>query len=215
MLNRKLIAGILLLAPLACGAVDIEVVGLFNNKAVISVNGGKPRTMSAGDATPEGVRLISAGSTGAVIEFGGKRQTLAPGHGTRVGPAATSSGPARITLIADTRGHFTANGTINGMAVRFLVDTGATSIAMSATEAKRLGINYLAGTRTTSQTAAGVVPVYLVRLDSVRVGDITANDVEAVVIENNTMTVALLGMSFLNRVEMRREGVTMTLMQRN
>ena len=80
--------------------------------------------------------------------------------------------------------------------------------------AKSAGVNYLAGTRARVQTANGVAAVYLVKLDSLRVGDITVNNVDAAVIEGDKLGIALLGMSFLNRMEMRRSGDTLTLIKR-
>ena len=103
---------------------------------------------------------------------------------------------------------------MNGISVRFLVDTGASSIALSVDEAKRAGVNYLAGTRGRVQTANGTAPVYMVKLDAVRVGDITVNNVDAVIIDGDKLGIALLGMSFLNRMEMKRSGDTLTLIKR-
>ena len=105
-------------------------------------------------------------------------------------------------------------GSINGLSVRFLVDTGATSIALSTDEARRLGINYLSGVRAQGSTASGTVPIYRVRLDNVRVGDITLNNVEAAILEGSGLKIALLGMSFLNRTAMKRDGDTLTLTRR-
>ena len=130
--------------------------------------------------------------------------------------AATSRTPAAqagTVLQADERGHFFAQGMINGSPVRMLVDTGASLIALPAAEAKRMGIDYLRGGRGTASTANGVVPVYRVRLDTVRIGDLELNQVDALVQEQG-LPIALLGMSFLNRTEMRRSGEQMTLQRR-
>jgi aspartyl protease family protein len=214
MRNVKLLAAIFLLAPLAAPAADVAVIGLFSGKAVLVIDGGKPRTLKAGESSPEGVRLISATSESAVVEIGGKRQTLTPGQSSYIAAAGTGSGGASVTLSADTRGHFVTTGAINGNTIQFLVDTGATAVTLSSTDARRLGINYIAGPRSYSQTANGVVPAYRVKLDSVRVGNITANNVDAIVIEGNVLPIALLGMSFLNRMEMKRDGLMMTLTKR-
>lgn len=214
MRNVKLLAAIFLLAPLAAPAADVAVIGLFSGKAVLVIDGGKPRTLKAGETSPEGVRLISATSESAVVETGGKRQTLTPGQSSYISAAGTGPVGASVTLSADTRGHFVTTGAINGNTIQFLVDTGATAVTLSSADARRLGINYLAGPRSYSQTANGVVPAYRVKLDSVRVGDITANNVDAIVIEGNVLPIALLGMSFLNRMEMKRDGMTMTLTKR-
>ena len=188
------------------------MTALFNGKAVVTVDGGRPRTLSVGESTPEGVKLLSANSDSAVIEAAGQRQTLRLGEGTRLGRSEAKS--AEVTVTADSRGHFLTMGAINGVSVRFLIDTGATSIALSSSEARRLGINYLSGTRGYSSTANGVIPLYRVTLDSVRVGDITLNNVEAAVLEGGGLDVALLGMSFLNRMQMKRDGDTLTLVKR-
>ena len=95
---------------------------------------------------------------------------------------------------------------VNGVSLRFLVDTGASSVVLSSADARRAGVSYLAGTRALTQTANGVVPVYSVKLDTLRIGDITLNNVDAAVIEGDALPFALLGMSFLNRMEMKRDG---------
>jgi aspartyl protease family protein len=205
----------LLLAPGIAAAADVTVVGLFANKAVVVINGGKPRTLSVGQTTPEGVRLISADSESATFEIDGKRETLTPGQGGAVARSAPPvSGRKKVVLTADSRGHFFATGTINGVSTRFMVDTGATTIALSSAEAKRTGVNYLAGRRVLTQTANGIVPVYRVRLDAVDIGGIKLSNIDAIVIEGDRLPVALLGMSFLNRMEMRREGDVLMLIQR-
>ena len=203
-----------MLAPLAAHGTDIAVTALFNGRAVLVIDGGKPRTLAIGQATPEGVRLVSATSEAAVIEFNGQRQTLAIGHATRIGGSGAAGGSGRVTLTADARGQFFTTGTINGLSVRFLIDTGASSIALSTEEARRLGINYLAGVRGQGATAAGIVPIYKVKLDNVRVGDITLNNVDAAIIDGAGLKFALLGMSFLNRTAMNRDGDTLTLIRR-
>jgi aspartyl protease family protein len=131
-----------------------------------------------------------------------------------VATTAFGAGGDRVTLAADSRGHFVTTGVVNGTSLRFLVDTGATSIVLSSADARRIGVNYLAGTRSFTQTANGTVQVYNVKLDTVRVGDITVNNVDASVIEGDKLPIALLGMSFLNRMEMRRDNSSLTLIRR-
>jgi aspartyl protease family protein len=203
-----------MLAPAPAGAADIHVVALTAGKAVVSINGGRPRALVEGQITPEGVKLISASSTSATFEVGGQRQTLAPGEGAAVATTAFGAGGDRVTLAADSRGHFVTTGVVNGTSLRFLVDTGASSIVLSSADARRIGVNYLAGTRSFTQTANGTVQVYNVKLDTVRVGDITVNNVDASVIEGDKLPIALLGMSFLNRMEMRRDNSSLTLIRR-
>jgi aspartyl protease family protein len=212
----KTICAALTFTAASAQAADISVTALFGGKAQISVDGGKPRMLSAGQTSPEGVKLVSADSKGAVIEFQGKRRNLALGSGMRIGGSELSAGNsgASVTLAADERGHYMTVGQVNGGTVQFLVDTGATAIALPSADARRLGINYLNGQRGFTQTANGRAAAYRVTLDTVKVGDITLHAVEAVVLEGDGLKVALLGMSFLNRTEMKRDGQALTLVKR-
>ena len=191
-------------------ATSVSVIGLFKDKAIVSIDGGKPRTLSAGE-TVQGVKLISANSEGASFEVDGKRRSLAMGQSFAGGSRTDQR--ASISLTADVRGHFAAAGSINGYPVNFLVDTGATSIAINAAEAKRMGLDYKAGQAVGVGTAVGVVPAWRVTFNTVKVGDITVNQVDGLVVESG-LNVPLLGMSFLNRMEMKRDGQIMTLTQR-
>lgn len=193
-------------------ATDLNVVGLFGAKAVVSINGSPPRTMSVGQRSPEGVALVAVDreTATATFEVDGQRRTLRMGQAYVSRATGTSSS---VTLRADARGHFLTDGQVNGGSVRFLVDTGATMISLPAADARRLGIDYRNGVRGVVQTAGGPTAAYKVTLDSVRVGDITMNQVDALVIESG-LPFALLGMSFLNRTEMKREGETMVLIKR-
>lgn len=204
------LAASLLLYANAALAADISVVGLFPNKAVLVVDGGSPKTYSAGTSIAEGIRLISTDASTATIEVNGKRQTIAiGGHVNRT----TSNERASVTLQADGSGHYFVQGQIDGGTVRMLLDTGATVIAVPAAEAARLGINYRQGRIAYMNTANGTVPAYRVKLNTVKVGNIVINQVDAVVMEQG-LSVILLGMSFLNRTEMRREGTQMVLTKR-
>lgn len=191
-------------------ATDVSVVGLFPGKAVLVVDNATPKTYSVGAKIAEGIKLSAVSSSTATIEANGKRQTIAIGEHFNRG---TSSGPAKVTLQADGAGHFTTSGQINGGAVRMLVDTGATMISMPASDAIRLGIDYKKGQPGMVNTANGTAPVYRVKLNTVKVGDIELNGVDALVQESG-LPIILLGMSFLNRTEMRREGEQMTLIKR-
>jgi aspartyl protease family protein len=188
---------------------------LFSGKAVLVIDGGRSQTVSAGQTTPQGVKLLSANSESAVVEYKGQRQTLTMGQGTRIGGSTGGVASEQVTLTADGRGHFITTGSINGVSVRFMVDTGATSVAISTSEARRLGINYMAGEPGRASTANGVVQMYRVKLDNVRVGDITLSNVDGSVVDGAGMGgVALLGMSFLNRTQMVRDGDKLTLTRR-
>jgi len=196
--------------PVVAYATDISVVGLFPNKAVLVIDGATPKTYSVGANVAEGVKLVAVGQNGATIEVNGRRETLALGEHVNRSPA---DGRQSVTLHADTRGHYMVQGQINGGSVQMLLDTGATLIALPAADARRLGIDYRNGAIRYLNTANGVVPAYLVRLDRVKVGDIELHGVDAVVQEQG-LPIILLGMSFLNRTEMRREGTQMVLTRR-
>ncbi len=206
----SLVCGLLIAAEVY--ALDVNVVGLTEGKAVVSINNGKARTLKAGETTPEGVKLLSATSDSAVFEINGKRETLTMGQSVSANFA--SSGAQSVTLQSDSRGHFVSMASINGGSVSVLVDTGATLISMNQSEARRLGINYLKGQKAYSQTASGVTPVYRVKLDTVKLGDIVLNNVEAAVHAGEGPPIVLLGMSFLSRVEMKREGERLVLTKR-
>ena len=199
-----------LLACTSAWAASVSVVGLFKDKAIVTIDGSKPRTLSVGQ-TVQGVKLISADSGSASFDVEGKRRVLGMGQSFAGGPATGER--QSVSLTADARGHFSAGGSINGYPMTFLVDTGATSIAINADEAKRMGLNYKVGQAVGVGTAAGVVPAWRVTFNTVKVGSIVANQVEGLVMESG-LSVPLLGMSFLNRMEMRRDGQTMTLTQR-
>jgi aspartyl protease family protein len=212
--RRDSIAALALALALAApaAATDVTVVGLSSARASVSINGGSPRWLAVGQRSPEGVVLVAVDRESATFEIDGKRRALKMNQ-AYVATGAAGGGAGSVTLKADARGHFVADGQINGGTVRFLVDTGATSIALPAADAKRLGINYLTGERGMVQTANGTAPAYRVKLDTVRLGDITLNSVDGVVLEGGLQT-ALLGMSFLNRTEMKRDGETMVLTKR-
>ena len=215
LINHTLAALLFLSQCGAAFAADVNLNGVIGNKALVVIDNGKPRWLATGETSPEGVKLVSIKGESAVIEFGGKRETLTMGQSARLaGGGARSSGMQSVTLIADNQGHFVTTGTINGLTVRFLVDTGASLISMSSSEARRLGINYTAGQKSASATANGVVPTYRVKLDEVRLGDITLNNVDGMVHVSDKLPIVLLGMSFLNRMEMKRDGEKMTLTKR-
>ncbi|MFA9949933.1 retropepsin-like aspartic protease family protein [Dentiradicibacter hellwigii] len=189
-------------------AADVGLVGIFPGKALLTINGGAPRTVAVGGKTADGVKVLAAGGDTATIEVDGKKRVLRIGQNVTV--RATAGGRATTVLTADGRGHFLTTGSINGASMRFLVDTGASTVAMGASDARRAGVDPTRGEKGFAQTANGVAEVSRVRLHSVRVGDIVLNDVEATV-HSQDMPMVLLGMSFLNRMEMQRNGDTMTL----
>jgi aspartyl protease family protein len=209
---RIVLAAALAMLAANASATDVNVIGLFPGKALVVVNRGTPHTMSVGDTSPEGVRLLSVDHSSATFEFDGHREKLEMGQHFET--AASSGSRSSVTLPADSRGQFVTAGQVNGAYVRFVVDTGATFVSIPASEARRLGIDLTHAQRGATMTANGPVTVYKVNLDSVTVGGITLYNVEATVHPMPGMDVGLLGMSFLNRTEMRREGDSLTLTKR-
>ena len=199
------------LAPSLANAVEkITVLGLFKDKAIVNVD-GKQRVLSVGEPSPEGILLISANSEEAVMEVDG--ETASYGLGSHISTTfdPPPEGPV-VRIWPDSYGMYSIIGNINSYPVTFLVDTGATLIAMNKNEARRLGLDYLvSGTPSKASTASGIVNTYHIKLDKVRVGDITLTNVDASVIDGNFPTEVLLGNSFLNRLEMRREGAMLEL----
>lgn len=193
-------------------ATNVNVIGLFPGKAVVVINGGAPRTISVGNRTPEGVLLVSADSKSATLEIDGKRETLEMGQHAE--NAAQTGARSSVTLATDARGHFITAGRVNGGEVRFMVDTGATMVSLPFADAKRLGIDLSKARRATSMTANGPVAVYRVKLDTVQVGDLVLTNVDGIVHAGDALDIALLGMSFLNRTEMRHEGANLMLIKR-
>ncbi|MBK7677355.1 MAG: TIGR02281 family clan AA aspartic protease [Candidatus Accumulibacter sp.] len=192
-------------------AVDVGLAGVFPGKALLTIDGGVPRTVAVGSRTAEGVTVLSVDSQTATIEANGRKQVLRVGQ--NVASQSSAGGGGKATLTADGRGHFVTTGNVNGTTVRFLVDTGATMISLGASEARRIGLDTSKGRTAFVNTANGQAVVTHVKLDTVRVGEIVINNVDAVV-HQQEMPFALLGMSFLNRMEMQRDGQTMTLRKR-
>ncbi len=208
MLGRKeLIAFFTILSLAVCGAafagVKVKVSGLFKDKAIIVID-GKQRLMRAGETSPEGVTLVESSSRRAVIEIDGVKSTHTLGSHIDGGYTEPES---RAVQIYPVRGNMYAIvGSINGLPVNFIVDTGATFVSMNERHARRLGIDFaVEGRPAMAQTASGVVKVFLVTLKRVKVGEIELTNVEGSVHQGNFPTEVLLGMSFLGRLDIKRE----------
>jgi len=193
-------------------AADIALIGVIGEKAaVIALNGGEPKTVKLGQ-TWNGVKIIAVEKTRATIEFEGKQRILALGQHYRSTPVSDARQTA--TLAADARGHFFADATVNDQPLRLVVDTGASVVVLSAADAARLSIDWRDAPRANMQTANGRNIGYHVKIDRIRVGGIELRNVDGVVLEQGLGSYGLLGMSFLNRLEMRREGEKMELIRR-
>lgn len=215
-LTRLLTVAVMSMLPTWLGAVEkITVFALFENKAIIKIDGVR-RVLAAGETSPEGVKLIRTDTERefAEIEIEGQRETLRLGV-VSSGGFDQDNASNSVTLWADRGGFFYTPGSINGVTVRFLVDTGANTIAMNSHTAERIGLDYKRhGRRGMAGTAGGFVSMYSIRLNTVTVGGITLHNVDAGVIVGSHPTDVLLGMSFLGRLNMRRDGNRMELTKR-
>ena len=204
-------ASILLALPAA--AQQVALSGVAGGRALVTIDAAAPRFLSPGQAH-QGVKLLSVQGEAAVIEVNGQRQTLRVGEApVSQGQSKTDAGAKRVVLTADSQGHFMPPGQINGRQVQFMVDTGASTVALSAADAKRIGLNYKSGTKVNVSTANGNVVGYRVQLDSVRVGDAQVFGVTAIVVPQS-MPFVLLGNSFLTRFQMQRTNDQLTLDKR-
>lgn len=189
----------------------IRVVGLFSGAAVVTIDGQR-HMLRVGKPGPHGIELLSADSRSARLAIHGKARDYA----LQTDYSQSHAEPERQQVVVPRGrgGHFRIQGSINGHGVPFLIDTGATSVAMNSGHARRLGIDYrVSGTRVGVTTASGNVHAYRVRLDRIKAGEIELTDIEGMVLEGSHPTEVLLGMSFLSRLRMVDEG-NVLLMER-
>lgn len=220
-LPRSVFAAVLALAVLGGGVCSgpthaqghkVSYSGRMGPKALLIIN-GTPRAVAVG-ASEQGVKLLSLNDDTALVEVDGQRLPLRiGGNPVDLSGAPSAGGGTRLVLPMGPGGHFSSAGSINGRSVMFMVDTGASVVALSQAEAERIGLDYRKAPRGMVQTANGAVPVHSVRLNSVRVGDVLVYDVPAVVMPAQ-MPQVLLGNSFLGRFQMKRDNDTMTLEKR-
>jgi aspartyl protease family protein len=204
---------LMMLGPLAAAAVSVSLNGTLGPQTALLVINGQVKPVRVG-STVDGVKLLSLNEQGASVEAEGQRLQLTLGATpVSLGAGSGSSGASRAVLFASGGGHFVSEGSINGRATRFMVDTGATYVSLGEAEARRLGIDFSKGRRAPLNTANGVVEGHMVTLNRLRLGQVEVYQVEAVVMPA-AMPVILLGNSFLNRFQMRRDGDTLTLDRR-
>ncbi len=214
-LSRTIVFGfnlflISMLATDICVAdTQVNIVGLFSNKAVVMINGGKPKTLTVGQ-TSEGVKLLAADSKLATLQIEGKTKQLGMGQAASVGGSSAGASPS-VTLYANTQGHFVSDCQINGASLKFLLDTGATTVALNSADAKFANIDYKRGERVQVGTANGVVTAYRITIANLKIGGISLSQVEGSVLEGGSPSIVLLGMSALNRLDMKRQDIALTL----
>lgn len=202
-----------LLAASLAEAKSVAVIALFNDRAMLSVDGKKAKIVWAG-STFQGVKVISSNTSEAVVEVDGKQRVLklngAAVLGTKLGSSSNSTSASTV-LYENESGFFESDGQVNGRSIKFLIDTGANIVVFNSQDASRLGLDYLSGEKSFASTASGLAPMYTINVDSISVGGIVLEDIRAGVIEGGFPQRPLLGMTFLSRLDMNRSGQTMVL----
>lgn len=189
-------------------AVEIEVLGLFSNAAMLRID-GESRLLKKGERSKEGVMLVTANSRKAVIEFEGKVQSL--NLSDKIGTSFRAPEKAQVHVTMNKNRQYIAHGSVNGRSVRFLVDTGANVVAISSTMARSLGISLKDGQKSKTATASGMATSTIVTIAEMQVGDIRQTNVRAVVIDGDHPLDILLGMSFLQHVDITEKSGLMVL----
>lgn len=203
----------LLLASSRVGAQQVGVHGVMGDMALLSINGGAPKSVRVGQ-THQGVRVISIQADQVVLDVQGNRQTLRVGQSPiHVAPSGVDAPGQRVVINASSGGHFITQGQINGKTIRMVVDTGATLMSIGVPDAKRLGLDYASGERVQMVTANGVTLGWRLRLATVKVGDVIQREVDAVVTTVD-MPYVLLGNSFLSSFQMSQNNGQMVLEKR-
>ncbi len=209
-MGRVPFALILLLALGTCSAAErIAVLGLFKDKALIEIDGVRKMLHAGQSDAASGVKLISADSQSVLIDHNGEQVRL--GLEERIGAHYSSPNKPAVQVWQDSRGLFATAGTINGQAVQFIVDTGASAVTLNAQQARALGIDYRKGLRQRVETASSLESAYRVRLQEVRIGPIRVQGVDAIVMEGGFPSQVLLGMTFLGRLDLERDGAALLI----
>ena len=197
-------ASLVLAASLTQAAPEhVLVVGLFPNAAVLNVDGQR-KLVKVGQVGPGGVEVVSADSRGAVLRINGRTRRFELSREYSEGFSAPSK--QQISIARGLGGHYWVAGSVDGHPMQFLVDTGATSLAINEQDAKRLGLDYrVKGRPMLANTANGTAKGWKLSVDRVKIGSLEVLGVDTVVLEGDALGEALLGMSFLSRVRWREE----------
>lgn len=194
-------------------AQTVELAGILGGKALLVVDGGPPRSVAVGQSH-QGIKVISTETSQAIVEIRGVRQTLRLGQAPFNADTRTEGGDRRrIVLHASSNGHFRTQGQINGRTVTFIVDTGASVVSLSVTDADAIGLPYKSGQTVQVNTANGVTVGWITKLSAVRLGSVDVYDVEALVTPA-PMPYVLLGNSYLTRFQMTRTNDQLVLERR-
>ncbi len=192
---------------------DVKVLGLFKNMAVLDINDQRT-VMRVGDTRHGNMRLLAANSEKAVFEIKGRRIVLSMSDTGAIRTDLPTSGGHMAQLISN-GGLYSVTGAVNGQLADFVVDTGASYVTMSPQQAKALRLDYSNARKIMMSTANGKSTAYVFTVKSVRIGGIELHNVEAAVMNNLSSSKILLGMSFLNQVDMKHGTGFMVLKERS
>ncbi len=198
----------LLFADQAWAVAPIEVVALFKDRAVLRTSSSQ-QMLKVGETSDFGATLLSADPYGAKVRYANEVYDLS--LSTRVSSRFSKRTEDSVRINRDSFGQYRISGQINGHYANFLVDTGASVVAMSETHATSMGLNYLQGRPGNVETAQGITSAYFLNLDEVKIAGITRHGVRATVILGSYPVEVLLGMSFLRNVSMQDEAGVLTL----
>lgn len=200
-------AGVAMILGVASSfAQNVQVQALFTNAAMLKIS-GTSKMLKAGQSFGN-VKLIEANSKVAVIELNGKRRELKVSQ--RITGNYEQAKAREVSIPRNSAMQYIVQATINGRAMRVLVDTGANVVAMNSAHATALGVDYAAGIPSQVVTASGTVGAWVVKLDSIDVGGIRVDNVQASVVGGTHPTTILLGMTYLQHVQMQeKNGILM------
>ena len=190
------------------GRKQIEIQALMPGMVVLLIDGDRT-TLKTGDEQ-RGIKLISSTTTSAMLEVDGEQGTYQ--MGTTVSTNFKQREMITERVVSDNYGMFREHGSINGQSVKFLIDTGASSVAMSAKQARKLGILYrIDGVETRASTASGTAKAWAIKFKSVRLGKLVERNVQGMVVDGDYPRQVLLGMTFLNRMKVEKENNMMII----
>lgn len=197
-----------LLLSSVCSAAPMEVVALFKDRAVLRTPAGQ-EMLKLGETSASGITLLQADTQGAKVRYQDKIYELS--LSSRV--ASTFAVPTQrsVHINRDEYDQYRMRGAINGHYVNFLVDTGASVVALSERHANMMGLDFRAGEAGAVQTAQGSASAYFLHLDRVTLGAISAQHVPATVIVGEYPVDVLLGMSFLAKFRLTDDDGVLTL----
>lgn len=185
-------------------SADVEVLGLFQGAALLRID-GEQKLIKRGSSYRE-VKVIESDPHRVMLEINGQRQEMKMSQ--RIGTRYAQPTHSEILIPPNDYLQYITSARINGRSARVLVDTGANIVALNSNIATAMGIDFRKGQRGQVTTASGVAEAYRIVLESVDVGGIRVNMVEASVVVGGFPETILLGMSFLRHVEVsNRDGL--------